>query len=385
MNARRAFLFAFLCFSLASSLAPAQTGERHVLLEEFSTARCGFCPEGGLIAEQIVSDHPSVIWVTHHSGFGIDSMTAEESKGIASAFTNFAPSALIDRGVYPVHVAPYIDEYGKIGTTRTKWDSVITARLGDEQYVALTISSAYDAATTELSCQVDAVFSTVPTPGDIRMNLFLVEDSVIGFGEGFDQKNYYDGVTTHYYYKAGNPIIGYPHKRVVSAVPTGAWGVAGIVPMQPETGVTYTYTWSGPLSQVWNDCNVGRPGAISLVAFLSYYDTDIKKRHVIHAAEAQVDAVGTRAESPPLPDEPRVQLYPNPARGVVQVATTLPDGQQGMLVLCDAAGREITRIAVEGGTRRASFDATGLTAGCYVYRLYTGTARPVAGTLQVLR
>ncbi|MBN1446462.1 MAG: hypothetical protein JXA28_00925 [Bacteroidetes bacterium] len=59
---------------LQSELA-AQVIERRILTEEFSTARCGFCPDGSLIDANIVRDHPSVIWVTHHAGFGVDSMT----------------------------------------------------------------------------------------------------------------------------------------------------------------------------------------------------------------------------------------------------------------------------------------------------------------------
>ncbi|MCB2205077.1 hypothetical protein KQI65_10035 [bacterium] len=361
----------------------AQT-QRQVLLEEFSTAVCGFCPDGGLVAEQIAHDHPSVIWVTHHAGFGVDSMTTPESKGIASAFTNFAPSALIDRGVYPVHVAPYLEEYGKIGTTRSKWDSVVTARLGDEQYARLDITTSYNAATTTLNCSIDIVFSTVPEPGDIRVNMFLVEDSVIGTGSGFDQKNYYDGSAGHPYYQAGNPILGFVHRRVVSAVPTGTWGVAGIVPPSPETGVTYTYSWSGSLMDVWNDCNIGRQDAISVVAFLSYYDEDIKKRQVIHAAEAQVDARTIIICHAPGPQSPAILAWPNPSHDLIRLSTDLPAGESGRLVVTDAAGRQVAQYDVRTGRNLYTLDASALPSGSYLYCLFSSSSPMVTGRLQVL-
>jgi len=370
-------MFAPLCAFLLciSTLAPplfAQTTERHVLFEEFSTARCGFCPDGTLKAAAIVRDHPSVIWVTHHAGFGVDSMTTPESAAIAGAFTNFAPGACIDRGVYPEHVSPYIEEYGKIATTRSKWDSVVTTLLDNEQYAALTIASSYDAQTMRMDVTVDAEFTTLPPAGDIRMNLFIVEDSVVGYGTGYDQKNYYNGTTNHPLYQAGDPIVGYAHHRVVSGVPTGAWGAEGIIPANPQTGTTYTYTYSGPLTDVWDASNMNRPDIISLVAFLSYYDSDPLKRQVIHAAEAPLSVVST---THPLA-QPRIALSveasPNPARGEVRFLTRLASVAQGILTVTDFTGRTVATYTVPRGTQRFRLSTDALPAGIYFYRLTAG-------------
>jgi hypothetical protein len=131
MSHRTLFAFGAALLFVMFAVAPlsAQSGERHVLLEEFSTAVCGFCPDGTLMAKQLVHDHPSVIWVTHHAGFGTDSMTTPEGRSIAGAFTNFAPSACIDRGEYPVHVSPYIEEYGKM-----KWLGELAEELRTKSY-----------------------------------------------------------------------------------------------------------------------------------------------------------------------------------------------------------------------------------------------------------
>lgn len=377
-----AILSAMFLGMLTSGTALAQ--DRHILLEEFSTARCGFCPDGTLIAAQVVRDHPSVIWVTHHAGFGVDSMTTPESKAIAGAFTNFAPGACIDRGVYPKHVSPYIEEYGKIATTRSKWDSVITAHLGDEQYAALTISSSYDPSTTEISVSVDVQFSALPPAGDIRMNLFIVEDSVIGYGEGYDQKNYYDGTSSHPMYGLGNPIVGYAHHRVVSGVPTGDWGAEGIIPTIPELGTSYDYSWTGPLTAVWDKHNQNRPDLISFVAFLSYYDVDPKKRQVIHAAEAHLDV---QTSAPALPDDITlsIQAYPNPAVDETRFVTQHGAPHGGTLLVTDFAGRTVTQYHVPPGVQRFRLRTAVLPAGTYFYRFFAGSQAPIAGKLLIIR
>src|SRR6185503_15550568 len=125
-----------------------QPGIKHILLEEFSTAPCGFCPDGDLVAAQLIIDHPAVIWLTHHAGFGVDSMTVPESVTIANTFTTFAPGATIDRGDYPIPVytmPPYI------AISRQKWDSVCVAHLNDPPVVDILITNQYDSVTRLLN------------------------------------------------------------------------------------------------------------------------------------------------------------------------------------------------------------------------------------------
>lgn len=381
----RTALFVALVFVLSTATLYAQQGQRRILLEEFSTAQCGFCPDGTVVAKKLVHDHPSVIWVTHHAGFGTDSMTVPASKDIASAFTNFAPGACIDRGVFPIHVSPYIEQYGKIATIRAKWDSVVTAHLADEQFADIRIRSQYDAQTTILSVTVDVVFGTVPAPGDIRLNLFLVEDSVKGLGTGYDQKNYYNGDRNHPMYQKGDPVVGYAHLRVVSGAPTGSWGAAGIVPSQPQAGITYTYTWAGPLTEVWDPCNFNRPEVVSLVAFLSYHDSDVKKRQVIHANEARIENITSTAPLPERSGAITARVYPNPVRGAAHIALDRAFDSDAVLLVVDPAGREQFRHTLARGSRLAPLPLGNLPAGMYLYRIISSSQTPVVGSFMLTR
>ena len=372
-----AFLLLFLV--IVAVTANAQTAHRRILLEEFSTAQCGFCPDGDVIASKIVRDHPSVIWVTHHAGFGTDSMTAPHSPAIAGAFVNFAPSGVIDRVKYPKHVAPYEN----LGNIRSKWDSLVTAHLGDEQYAEIRIVSTYRASSQQLECEVEVEFSAVPATGDLRLHLFVVEDSIVGAGKGYDQTNYFNSTAGHKYNGAGDPVLGYAHHRVVSAIPTGAWGVEGVIPRTPETGKVYTWNWTGDMNTIWDRNNTGRHDIISLVAFVSYYDSDPFRRAVVHAGEARItNLILDVPVAPATPGTLALTAYPNPSSGHVTVTATLAPAESGTLFVTDAAGREMAVARLDAGNPRLALSTAALPAGIYFTRLMTGT-RIAAGKFLV--
>jgi hypothetical protein len=360
-----------LLFVMVAVTANAQTAHRRILLEEFSTAQCGFCPDGDVIASKIVRDHPSVIWVTHHAGFGTDSMTALHSPAIAGAFVNFAPSGVIDRVKYPKHVAPYEN----LGNIRSKWDSLVTAHLGDEQYAEIRIVSTYRASSRELECTVEVEFSAVPAPGDLRLHLFVIEDSIVGTGKGYDQTNYFNSTAGHKYHGAGDPVLGYAHHRVVSAIPTGAWGVEGVIPRTPETGKVYIWNWTGDMNAIWDRNNIGRHDIISLVAFVSYYDSDPFRRAIVHAGEARITNLVLDVPNPPLvPGTLELSVYPNPASSHVTVTAALGPAEHGRLIVTDAAGREVAIARLDAGNPHLALSTAALPAGIYFTRLMTGTS-----------
>ncbi|MFC2114133.1 hypothetical protein ACFLRI_02165 [Bacteroidota bacterium] len=49
--------------------------QKKVLAEEFTTTRCGFCPQKSIDLDHFAEQYPNVIPVTHHSGFGVKGMT----------------------------------------------------------------------------------------------------------------------------------------------------------------------------------------------------------------------------------------------------------------------------------------------------------------------
>lgn len=300
------YLFIPVFIFLLSAFASGQSAVKHILLEEFSTAPCGFCPDGDLVAQQLIIDHPAVIWLTHHAGFGTDSMTVPESISIAGAFTTFAPGATIDKGDYPI---PIYTSPPFIAISRQKWDSVCVAHLNDPPVVDINITNNYDSVTRILNCTVDASFITAPAAGDLRLNLFLVEDSVVGFGPGYDQVNYFNTTPGYPYYGAGDPIVGYVHHHVLRKVVSGTWGMTGVIPNTPVAGNTYSHTFSNiPVSAAWKDDDM------DVIAFVSYYNASPLLRQVINSNHKNLkDSTSTTGINSGNAQNLQISVFPNPA------------------------------------------------------------------------
>jgi len=336
-----------------------QPGVKHILLEEFSTAPCGFCPDGDLVAAQLIIDHPAVIWLTHHAGFGVDSMTVPESVTIANTFTTFAPGATIDRGDYPIPVytmPPYI------AISRQKWDSVCVAHLNDPPVVDVFITNQYDSVTRLLNCTVDATFLTTSAPGDLRLNLFLVEDSVVGFGSGYDQTNYYNTTLGHPYYGAGDPIVGYVHHRIVRKVQTGAWGLTGVIPGAPVAGSTYSHTFTNiPISAAWKDYDM------DVIAFVSYYNASANLRQVINSNQKKLTDATTNIISIDNASD-GFFLYPNPASENMYVMNKNRDSES-KIIITDLSGKEILISQLQPYS--SIIETKNIPGGIYFYKVFS--------------
>ncbi|MBC8343497.1 MAG: hypothetical protein H8E61_05910 [Bacteroidetes bacterium] len=156
------------------------SGTKKVFIEEFSTCPCGFCPDGHIVLEDIMHRNPKIMGLIHHAGFGTDSMTINESKSIATAFTNGAPTAAIDRVHWPDQI--------RIAISRTIWEERALLQLARKTAVDIDLFSTYNPTNKTMTVDVDLDFVDYPLPGDMRLNVFLVEDSVSGLGTGWDQK-----------------------------------------------------------------------------------------------------------------------------------------------------------------------------------------------------
>ena len=79
---------------------------------------------------------------------------------------------------------------------------------------------------------------------------------------------------------------------------------------------------------------------------------------------------------------PEVVVAPNPFTGRTQIGYTVPAPAEVRLAVYDVLGREVAVLVdgrVEAGAHTAAFDARGLAAGPYVWRLVAGTPARRAG------
>jgi hypothetical protein len=327
-----------------------ETAVKHVLIEEFSTAPCGYCPDGNLILEQILNDHPEVIAFTHHSGYLADAMTIPTSEVIANAFCPGAPLATIDRILWPDEIY--------VAISRSDWEDRAMESLAEAAPVDIDVLPDWNPVTREISVGVALDFVDYVLPGDLRLNVFVIEDSVIGAGAGYDQTNYYNNSPGHFYYQAGDPIVGFVHRHVIRASLTGDWGDANGIPQDagPDDdfqGPPLKYTL--PLGSKEED--------VSIIAFVAYYESD--RWQILNASEEHLEVVsGTGLNGPGA-----LVVFPNPMTTSCTVQLPGTGGIAAITVL-DASGRVVHSQVSDGS--QFTLKCHQLPAGFYVLEVALG-------------
>jgi len=337
---------------------------KRVLLEEFSTAPCGFCPEGGLIAEELLGKYPNLISFTHHAGFGIDSMTIPQSSIIAGLFTTFAPAGVIDRGDYKIPVYTYPDY---IGISRQKWDSVVSLRLSEEAEAEVTLTNELGVEDRILNASISVRFVKAVSPNDFRFNLAIIEDSVSGIGPGWDQKNYFnDNPSYPTLYHKGDPYIGYMHRHVLRALPTGTWGVSSIIPNNPEVNYSYTYNLNGfKIPDRWKIKD------LSLVAFVSSYNSNKFLHKILNSVQSEVNIVETKVNQEfKGHDDFSIKILPNPTHSNPIIEFKSPVSGIIIMKIYNQNGKEvlpeISNRIIFPGLNSIYLNSSSLNSGVYL-------------------
>lgn len=283
---------------------------KHVVLEEFSTAPCGSCPDGAVIANELLEKHGNLIVLTHHAGFGVDSMTIPESIELA-AYTNAAPTAAINRKMYDDETV-YLNASGMVWS-RQRWDSVVTSNLAMEAPLKVDLQHEYDPLTRTLTAAMDIIFLEEIDASLLHFNFVIVEDSVIGIGPGYDQTNYYNNVGSHPMFQRGDPIVGYEHRHVVREMSGGTWGISVI---QPTGGFIideiYSVSQSIVLDPNWDEKQ------ISIVGWLNYYDEDDRSKHEILNADEQKLVIPEVLSTDNL-GIMNFKIFPNPTSDLITI------------------------------------------------------------------
>ena len=329
------------------------SGTHTVFLEEFTGAWCGWCPDGAVVQEAMVTDYPGqIIAVSVHDN---DAMAFND--GIRSGFNVSAyPNGMIDRKVFPGEP----DE----PHSRGSWESNAVSQFGSYTPVDLTVSGqSFDAATRVLTCEVTASFVDYAA-GDIRIGLMVVEDHVTGTGSGYNQVNYLNTTSGHPYFGAGDPIVGYDHRSVLRALPGGAYGVQGTIPAQvnPNNDYTESFTYTVPAGYDETE--------ISLIGFVGYYSTTIGERYLLDADE--VDLAITSVEDPLAGSY--LKVYPNPASNQAMLKASFSSNVQGTVQLMNSYGQVVATVQegnFHAGDNMIQIDLSEYANGIYFVKVDT--------------
>ena len=200
-------------------------------MEDHTGAWCGWCPRGPITyRDAIKPNYPNTILVALHNG---DDMAIADGNTVIQSYITGFPSGMIDRrnpGDFP------------FGMSTGDWRTAIEMMDRDFTPVELNVYNYFYPDTYEW--QIDVVVDfIIDYQGDLRLNCFILEDSVTGTGSGYDQINYYNTRTDIPELTGiGSPIAGYYHNDVVREMLGGPWGQSGIIPNKAKKGERYIFS-----------------------------------------------------------------------------------------------------------------------------------------------
>jgi hypothetical protein len=232
----------------------------------------------------------------------------------------------------------------------------------------MNVETYFNFGSRQLQADVEMDFADAVRP-DARLTVFLVEDTVIGSGSGYDQVNAYNGSAGHPYFGAGNPIVGYPHRYVVREVLSGTWGDL-IDPSSVGSQQTKTYNFTVPVTYDYEQLRV--------VAFLSNYVQDpdesgvnLEEIYVINSDASEVAVRGVGIEDDLVADGFSAWIAPNPTNGMTRVHFEMNTQTNLKVEVVDLMGRTIQQVAQEkffAGEHELNFDVSEMSNGVYFVR-----------------
>ena len=311
------------------------TAQRRVLLEHYTSSWCGECPNAHLMASQIAEDYPDrVILAYHHSS--VDPMANPHSTTWKDEFLIFGtPLGVINR-TPPTSTGP-------IYASTSQWGSLVDTQLEEPDYLDLDIAFEPQPATGSLSFTVAIeLLQELPGPGELRLSVIVVEDSIQSPEPGYQQSNYYNEVAGHPLFGQGGSIQMYPFMNVVRDIVDETWGSSAGLPDQPETGETYFWEGNFDLSNDW------APEHLRLIAVATLHNgEDIRSRPVLDARAIDIGDQLLTSTSSEAEAYFTSRAFPNPAQGYVQL--NFPKGEY-KLKLFDIQGKLIHAAHANGVT-----------------------------------
>ncbi len=369
-------------------VANGTTVAKNSVLEEFTTARCQFCPDGQVIVDYMLENNDDVIAYGVHSCFNTDGMTNDEATDICNTLGNFsAPSAMVDRYIF----SGTNPTFGRTpptgqGNDQSPWNLRANERADAGAPTSVVISGNYDRQTRQVDVKVSTSFVDL-FPGDVRVSLVIVEDSVAfdpnpqGYDGDWDQVNAYYAVQGHPFFNVGTPanaaqtisiINGYVHKHVMRDILPSTWGDGSNIPALSARAMNTAYDtdFSFTLDQTYDDKQV------SFVALVSRFGgIDNSKYEILNAEEVKASSlfgVGIEENNSVVNN---LEIYPNPSANVTKLKMNIATASDVELRLFDITGKELKYEdfgTMAAGNQAINLNVSDLANGFYFVNLKVG-------------
>ena len=293
--------------------------QKKVLVEEFTGAWCGWCPDGQLMLGSAAYTNSNVVVASIHDN---DNMSSASGNTLIADYAKVFPSATIDQYLFPNNT--------NVAIERANWNSFITQRQSMIVPATVTLTgTSYNPITREISATVSSTFLG-DIKGDYRLNLYVKENNVFGaiadslLDNNWNQHSFLYNINSSPYYQFGNYLnpttflMGsnrFKHQYVINSMLDGPYGAAGIIPLSGSTmGQTYTKAYTYTLSLPVGTEYRYHEDNIYLIGVLTEYNTDSKQRTVINVSEVKLN---TMLESVGIAEQAqkndfKFNIFPNP-------------------------------------------------------------------------
>ena len=263
-----------------TTVTELKTWPRNVLIEEFTTEYCGYCPQATYELASFINNYPEVsnhvAVVCHHAGFYTDWLTIPASESYTWFYNSggtYAPAFMYDRyawdGKTPVEGRSSAAGYKKR----------VEARMAEPSYANIVLDANFNDGKTEImvTCECERGWDFCSSPA--RLTLFLTEDNVTARSQS----------------GASGTFI---HQHVLRSV-NSTWG--SVLSWQ-DNKATYTYTFT--LDSAW------KTDDLKVIAFISGYDSSDATNCVVENVAITVPSeIETGISSISLTNETTADFY----------------------------------------------------------------------------
>lgn len=239
------------CFEEQRAVVPfVPTGNRVVILEEFTGKGCTNCPKGSRELENLLTQFPNnLVAVSIHAGFFAN----------PDIFTLGEYDLRTDEGEFLIEYLGQPIGYpsGVVNRTRVgnnmqlglnQWASAITSIIQEAPAVEINITRTYDVNTRQLVVTVDGIGKENVT-GELRLSIMITESGIIDAQDDLE---------------AGGIVEDYEHKHVLRDMLTPAAGA----PILTNIGIgeTFSATYTHTLDSSWVADNMEIIAFVNLVS-----------------------------------------------------------------------------------------------------------------------
>ncbi|HQW26860.1 MAG TPA: Omp28-related outer membrane protein [Saprospiraceae bacterium] len=255
------------CFEEQKVIEPfVPSGNRVVLLEEFTGKGCTNCPKGSRELENLLIQFPNnLVAVSLHAGFfanpqffplGTYDLRTDEGE--------FLIDYLSQPIGYPSGVVNRVPVNGDMQLGLNQWASAISSAIQVPPAIELSIVRTFDPLTRQVVVTVNGIGKEV-LEGEIRLSIMLTESGIIDAQDDLE---------------AGGIVPDYVHKHVLRDMltpSTGANILNGI-----SVGQTFSQTYTKTLEDIWvaDDMEI-----IAFVSLVNGSDFPVLQAASVHLVE----------------------------------------------------------------------------------------------------